>query len=347
MKELGNFIGEIRNKARYREKDLDLPARLWREEEIVDGKPAKALVVILTTKGCSWNLCSMCGYFRESLKTISRANILKQIEFTISEYQGEKTIKIFTSGSFLDEKEIDFATQKRIMEQLSRLEGLDIISIESRPEFVDLNRLKELIRTVHPKRMEVSLGLETSNDKILRYSINKSFKFSDYLESARVVKEAGALLKTYILLKPPFLTEREAIDDCIESIKKIKDVTDTVSLNPTSVHRYTLVEYLWERGDYRPPWLWSVIEVLRKGKRILGDKRIKCDITGGGEKRGAHNCGKCDKEILNALRKFSLDQDLSHLENINCGCIEEWRDTLDLEAFSIGSMVRLHENCGG
>ena len=345
MKELCSFIREIRSKARYREKHPDLPARLWREDEIVDGKPAKALVVVLTTKGCSWNLCSMCGYFRDSLKTVSHANILKQIEFVISEYQGEKIIKIFTSGSFLDEKEIDFATQKKIIEQLSGLEELDIISIESRPEFVDLKKLKELIRIVHPKRLEVSLGLESANDKILRYSINKGFKFSDYVESAKIIKKSGALLKTYILLKPPFLTEREAIDDCIESIKKIRDMTDTVSLNPTAVHRYTLVEYLWERGDYRPPWLWSVIEVLREGKRILGDRRIKCDITGGGEKRGAHNCGRCDRKILDAIKRFSLDQDLSHIENIYCDCIEEWRDILDLETFSIGSMVRIYESC--
>ncbi|RLF43094.1 MAG: TIGR01210 family radical SAM protein [Thermoplasmata archaeon] len=347
IEELGDFIKHIKSKARCKKKNPNLPARLWKEDETIDGKPAKALVIVLTTRGCRWNLCSMCGYFRESLDAVSPTNILKQIEFAISKYQGEEMIKIFTSGSFLDEEEIDFATQGKIMKQLSKLKEVKIISIESRPEFVDPEKLEELIKIVHPKKLEVSLGLESANDRILKYSINKGFRFSDYVKSAKVAKEAKASVKTYILLKPPFLTEREAINDCIESIRKVADITDTISLNPVSIHRYTLVEYLWERGDYRPPWLWSVIEVLKEGKKILEEKRIKCDITGGGEKRGAHNCGRCDKKILDAIKRFSLDQDLNHIEDIYCDCAEEWKDALDLEIFSMGTMVRLYESCGG
>jgi len=339
MKELHHLILDIRRRAVTGKGNSHLPARMWREEEILNGKPVKALVVVLRTSGCRWNACSMCGYFKDSLKGISPDDILKQVDHAISGYRDEEIIKIFTSGSFLDPQEIEFSLQKKIIEKLSGLKNLKVISVESRPEFVSYDRLNHLMKFIHPKSMEISIGLESANDKVLQYSINKGFGFSEYLESAKIVKEAGALLKTYILLKPPFLREREAIDDCVHSIEKIKDITDTVSLNPVSVHRYTLVEFLWERGEYRPPWLWSVVEVLKEGKKILKGKRIKCDITGRGKERGAHNCGECDNSVLDAIERFSLYQDVGYFEELQCDCIDEWRDNLDLEIFSLSPVV--------
>lgn len=333
------LIKEIKKRATFITKNPCTPARIWSEEESIDGRQAKALVIVLKTSGCRWNACSMCGYFRESLKTVSQHDIVKQMDYALSRYRGEEIIKIFTSGSFLDTKEVHPDTQRKIMERLAKLKTLEIVSVESRPEYIDIERLKNLVRIIYPRKLEVSIGLESANDKILKDAINKGFSFSDYLESAKVVKEANALLKTYLLLKPPFLTEKEAIDDCIYSIGRIKRITDSVSLNPTSVHRYTLVEYLWERKDYRPPWLWSVIKVLREGKKILGSKRIKSDVTGGGTRRGAHNCGKCDRKILNCIRKFSLDQNEEHLREIYCECLEEWKDILHLESFAMGVLV--------
>ena len=57
------------------------------------------------------------------------------------------------------------------------------------------------------------------------------------------------------------------------------------------------MEYLWRRKQYRPPWLWSIIDILRHGKKILEDMRIQCDIVGGGNIRGPHNCNNCNKKL--------------------------------------------------
>ncbi|HEX17093.1 MAG TPA: TIGR01210 family radical SAM protein [Thermoplasmatales archaeon] len=343
MMDLSSFIKELKSRAELDKINPDVPARIWREDELIDGKYAKALVAVLVTSGCRWNLCSMCGYFRESRRYVTDANILRQVDLILSRYQGEEMIKIFTSGSFLDDREIGFDTQIRIMEKLGGVRKLKRISIESRPEFVRFDRLRRLLEKVHPKELEISIGLESADDDILKYSINKGFKFSTYLDAVKVARDAGCSIKTYLLLKPPFLTESRAIRDCIESIKKIRDLTDSVSINPVAVHRYTLVEYLWERKEYRPPWLWSILEVLREGKKVLKEKRIRCDVTGGGERRGAHNCGRCDKVVLDLIRKFSMDQKVEELNNVWCDCKEEWMDILDMERFPFGSLVRAYE----
>jgi len=59
-------------------------------------------------------------------------------------------------------------------------------------------------------------------------------------------------------------------------VKKINGLTQTISLNPTNVQRNTAVEYLWKRKQYRPAWLWSMVEILKESK-TLTNAVVKCD----------------------------------------------------------------------
>jgi radical SAM enzyme (TIGR01210 family) len=142
-------------------------------------------------------------------------------------------------------------------------------------------------------------------------------------------------VKTYLLLKPPFLTERDAISDVVDSIKKLKQsgFTDSISINPVNIQKFTLIEYLFDRKDYRPPWLWSVIRVLENGHEILDGSKIRLlsAPTGGGHRNGAHNCGKCDTSCLEAINDYSLNNDPGIFKDISCSCYELWLDLIDLE----------------
>ena len=141
-----------------------------------------------------------------------------------------------------------------------------------------------------------------------------------------------------MLIKPPFITEKQAIEDCVKTVKDIKPYTDIVSFNPTNVQRRTLVEYLWRRNQYRPPWLWSIAEILKQSKTKT-DALIKCDVAGGGSSRGAHNCKTCDHDFLDAITKFSLSQDTKVFENLDCACKQNWLDQIDIENLTFGSIV--------
>jgi radical SAM enzyme (TIGR01210 family) len=143
-------------------------------------------------------------------------------------------------------------------------------------------------------------------------------------------------VKTYVLLKPPFLSEKEAVNDCIQTAHDVSPFTDVISLNPTNIQRHTVVEYLWKRGQYRPPWLWSVLQVLKQSKEFA-DVHVKCDTIAGGSPRGAHNCGSCDRTVLTAIEQFSLTQKQNVMKNLTCSCKEKWLDQLDLENLSFGS----------
>ena len=61
--------------------------------------------------------------------------------------------------------------------------------------------------------MQVAIGLESTDPSILKNSVNKNYDFEDFREAAKLLRENGISVRTYLLLKPPFLTENEALRD--------------------------------------------------------------------------------------------------------------------------------------
>ncbi len=319
MKELNEIVKNLRIYEAKKGKP-----RIWNEKEILNNEIVDSFAFILHTSGCRWAKqggCTMCGYFKESYD-VSEEEIFEQINFVLSKYKGEKIVKIYTSGSFLDENELSIEMQNYI---IKKFEKAGKIVIESRPEFI------KAIENLKNKNIEVAMGLESANNKVLEYSINKGFKFENWKKAAEKVKEYGKSLRVYILIKPPFLAEDDAIKDAVYSVEKVKDIADIISFNPVAIHSKTLVEILWKKNIYRPPWLWSVSKIIDESKEIYNGI-IRCDVVAGGTSRGAHNCGKCDPFFLREIKNFSLTQEMKKL---NCDCREEWLDYLELERFLI------------
>jgi archaeosine synthase beta-subunit len=338
MNEIISFCQSFKKDFIPRRQDPRQPVHCWSEKDVLKGKIVNAYVIILRTRGCSWALssgCTMCGYFNDSMLTaVSEADLQAQFETAMNTYKGEPIVKLFTSGSFLDPHEIPEPVQQKILTTLT--EHAEKISVESRPEYITEKRLTHIQTLVQPKTFEIGIGLETSNDLIREKAINKGFTFQQYKTAAELLHHHKMSVKTYVLLKPPFLTEQEALNDSIRTAHDVKPFTDVISLNPTNIQHHTVVEYLWKRDQYRPPWLWSIVEFLKQSQD-LSDILVKCDVVGGGSRRGAHNCGACDQKVLTAIEKFSLSQQQSTLEGLSCSCLEQWKDQLDLENLSFGS----------
>jgi radical SAM enzyme (TIGR01210 family) len=340
MNEIATFCQSFKKDFTPRTQNPRQPVRCWSEKDVLDGTVVDAYVIILRTRGCSWALssgCTMCGYFNDSmLSAVSEEDLSIQFEKAMQSYKGEKIVKLFTSGSFLDPSEIPVPVQHEILSTLN--EQAEKISVESRPEYITEKRLADVQKVVSSKEFEIGIGLETSNDLVREKAINKGFTFHEYTKAAALLKKHEMKMKTYVLMKPPFLTEKESLDDCIRTTKDIAKYTDMISLNPTNVQRHTVVEYLWKRNQYRPPWLWSIVEFLQQSRSIT-DAFMKCDVAGGGSIRGAHNCGICDRGVLHAIEEFSLTQNQDAFRGLTCDCQEKWRDQLDLENLSFGSVV--------
>jgi radical SAM enzyme (TIGR01210 family) len=330
-KALNKTVGSIRQKNLRRTRGR-ARAHYWRERDVLGGEVVDAGVIILPTRGCGWGRssgCTMCGYVYES-GNLGEKELIASFKRAFFDLGEVRYLKIFTSGSFFDEREVS----RRLLDSIAALVNeynVNLLQVESRPEFVEEDNLDWMRENLY-SQLEVGIGLETSNDLLRENCINKGFRFADYEMAVKLCKSKDVQVKTYLLLKPPFIFEREAIADVIESaVDAAKAGTSKISINPMNVQRGTLVELLWKRGEYRPPWIWSLVEVLRK----LRGSKLKIPVfshpTGGGSRRGIHNCGRCDSTILQAIREFSTSQDPAILDPLDCRCKGHWRDYLFLE----------------
>ncbi len=335
---LTTVIQDIRAKQKIKFNPPDRPTAVWTGKDLLDGKTITALTVIFQTSGCRWNNCTMCGYVYDSAqKPPSHDDLMKQFGNAMSRCKDEEFIlKIFTSGSFLDDGEIDVATSVEMLSRLGADGRVKKVIAETRPEYVTKEKVSESVAALG-KRFEVAMGLETSNDIIRKDCINKGFTFSDFARASQAAKSEGATVKAYLMLKPPFIPEGIAINDMIQSINDAAPYAGTISVNLCNVQKGTLVDEMFERGDYRPPWLWSAVEVLKKGKDSNPDTILMSDPVGAGSARGPHNCGKCDKDVAEAIRSFSLSQDTGVFDNLDCECMELWKKVVELEEFTFGA----------
>ena len=296
-------------------KDKRLPSELeacWREKDMAGGQVCDALVMIMRTSGCCW--AKSGGYRNASLPQTTVEDLNRQIDQALFKYKGEPFVKIYTSGSFFDRREIPEVVRERIFDEFK---GCKRILAESRPEFLTADLLSTL-----PKTMSVALGLESANEEVLRTCINKGFTAQESKAAGERIKDAGLRVRTYLLLKPPHLTEKAAMADTIASAHFADCFSDEISVNPLNIQHGTVVERLWKRGEFRSPWIWSLIEVM---KQLSGTvhARLMSSPSGGGSQRGVHNCGKCDREALDAVERFSFSQDPRDLA-VTCECKSTW-----------------------
>ncbi len=319
------------------------PVSVWSEKDMVEGKIEDALVVIIRSRGCYWarqSGCLMCGYNNDCTDGVTAEDLVIQFGKAMERHSGQNYIKIYTSGSFLDPREVEPAARDRILELAGARSGK--VLVESRPEFVNTESLASAYRFV--KHLEIAIGLETADDGLRARSINKGFLFRDFERACKAASESEASIRTYLLLKPPYVSESQAILDVVESARKAGPMSQTISINPVNVQRGTRVEEMWKKGQYRPPWLWSLVEAMRKAGEVT-DARIVSAPSGGGSRRGAHNCGKCDDAILKAVETSSLGGGMEALIMPKCSCHERWLDYLEVEPFmgSVGDIEKLAE----
>jgi len=309
--------------------DLKRPVTVWRSQDLIEGREASSLTMILRTVGCRWNRCTMCGYASEGAPATAE-DLIAQFERAMQRSSGAQIVKIYTSGSFLDPQELPEPARDKILQRLEA-SGIKRLVIESRPEYITAERVDKCLSSLET---EFAIGLETANDLIRQQLIGKGFSFQDFVAASEIVHEQGGRVKAYLLLKPPSRSEGEAMRDAIASARAAGPFAEVLSLNLCNIQRNTYVEHLWEKGEYRPPWLWSALEVL---KSVPGP--IVCDPVGAGTRRGPHNCGECDAAVAEAIRSHALAQDVGPFDNLDFVCRTAWYELMDLEERAFGNPI--------
>lgn len=307
--------------------------------DFLEKKPIPRLTLLLPGKSCEWAVksggCTMCAFGKRAQefgKKFSSKDLLAlykiSTELTLSNQPLNLTI--YNGGSFLNDNEIPFETQLEICKRVKKHPSIKTLFIESRVEFITLQKIKLLKVKLGNKRLTIGIGLEAEDDKIRNIFIKKGLNKKDYEKRVKLLKENGIRVLTYVFLKPIYLTEKEAIKEAIKTIEyAFKVGTDEIALEIASIQKETLMAKLFEERRYKLPWLWSVIEVLKKSYN-LGPINIGDFTDEPPPIATASNCPRCSSKIKNLLQEYRENNNIRLFDNLYCQCLEEWKKEIKI-----------------
>ena len=247
-------------------------------------------------------------------------------------------VKVYTSGSLLEDREIPLDFQERVLRDCHEM-GKELV-IESRTEQLSEEKLAWATK-INPK-FSVAIGLEAYDDEVLRFHVNKGFSTKSWDRAVENLEKFGLRIKTYLMFKPPFMSEGDALTHGAKWIRDVAERSDEISVNPMNIQRGTVIDRLFRANEYRPPWLWSLIQLIKDVHHDIHPtnsgngaddqvSRLIIHPTAGGKVRGAHNCGSCDDEVVAAIERYSVSGDIHDLDGLSCDCEEVWKTEVELD----------------
>jgi len=343
-KKIGKIIKLINSKIPKQQINISSVGGYELRKGFLNGKEIQRLIIYMRSTGCQWMLeddfsgCAMCGHLAGSTlgSPIKAEAYISQFDDIISQFDFTDIpmLCIYNAGSFFNNREMPPEARKHIYKTLHYHKDIRQIIFESRPDYISEEEMQILKSSLPDKRLEIGIGLESSNEFIRQVCLNKGFNLEKFLQALTIIKKNGIHFLAYVLLKPPFVDEKTAIEDAISSVEwAFSKGVDVVSLEPVSVQDYTLVRLLFNMNLFRPPWIWSVFEVIKN----TGNKGL---IRIGGfeffppPKVCTHNCQSCNEVCVNAIEEYNTTNDLSVIIDalkMNCRtCKKTWENTLKI-----------------
>ena len=140
--------------------------------------------------------------------------------------------------------------------------------IESRPEFVRQDILREAKTHLQGKALTVAIGLESTNDKVRNGPLAKFIGRKSFDKALSLLKAEGHRAFVYVFLGAPGLSEAEAYLDAQTSVRELHALgVDEIALSCAFVAPGGMLEQAFRAGSFRPPRLWSIAQLIAQAKR--------------------------------------------------------------------------------
>lgn len=236
-------------------------AYFWEEEYGPDGELISTVTILLTNQECPYR-CLMCDLWRNTLDDrVPSGAIAAQIRKAQAEFPPAQQIKLYNAGSFFDPQAIPPEDYPEIAEAVA---GCKRVIVECHPRLVraQTRTFSDLI----PGKLEVAVGLETVHEGVLE-RLNKRVTVADFQRAAAFLAENNMALRAFLMLRPPFLNEREGLFWAKRSLDTALDAGATACcLIPTRGGNGAM-ESLAKVGEYAPPSLRSLEVAQEYGLR--------------------------------------------------------------------------------
>lgn len=346
LDEIRSLAGGLRRQNGTAPENLDFTVPIGWEERIghLDDQPIKRLIVFLRSTGCEWvektGGCTMCGFYCATSRgrEVSAKEYVAQFEYVMDavDLGDYPVVSIYNDGNIFNEREMPVAAIEKICSYIDGYKNIKKVVVESRIDYSPDGRVEKMKKALNGRQLEVAFGFESADPQVMNLCINKGFSAHNFDLFHSRMQGMGVQTKPLLLVKPPFLTEAEAVRDVLQTVSYcVSRGIDYVDLEVTTVEKNTVVHELWKNNLYRPPWLWSLIDLLQQSKERFGDRAhvYVSPWTYSVESLDwARNCGECDAEFVKAIERYNCHFDTAEFEGLDCSCRDDgWKEAVAAE----------------
>lgn len=264
--------------------------------------------IFLVNKECPFR-CTMCDLWKYTLdERVPVGAIPAQIGLALGQLALARHVKLYNAGNFFDSQAIPPEDHQAIADLVR---DFQTVIVENHPRLTDERcvRFRDLLGT----RLEVALGLETIHPDIL-LSLNKRMTVADFDQAARFLRDHDIDVRTFLLLKPPGLNEREGIEWALRSIEHAFDAgADCCSVIPTRAGN-GVMDQLQASGKFTPPTIRSMEEVHERALALNGG-RVFLDLW---DVEKFFDCPHCGPARAERIQAMNLSQQIA--PPVECEC---------------------------
>jgi radical SAM enzyme (TIGR01210 family) len=273
-----------------------------------EGTVEDVATVFLTNRECPFR-CLMCDLWKNTTdRSVPVSAIPRQIDFALSQLPPAQHIKLYNSGNFFDRQAIPAEDHRAIAE---RVQSFRTVIVESHPRLCgdDVLRFRDLLH----HDLEVAMGLETAHPDVLA-RLNKRMSLHDFERAVRFLTGNGIHVRSFILLRPPYLDEQLGLEWALRSLQFAFDAgVRCCAVIPTRGGN-GIMEQLARDAAFHPPSMTSIEQVLAEGL-TMNRGRVFVDLW---DCEQFYPCSECGPKREQRLRAMNLRQEIK--PPIPCSC---------------------------
>ena len=195
---------------------------------------------------------------------------------------------------------------KAAYDQVTGLDGIVGISIGTRPDAIDREKLKLIASYKDRYEVWIEYGLQSVHDKTLKL-INRGHTFDDFLNAVKLTREFGILVCAHVILGLPCETKEEMMS----TGKKLAELKiEGVKMHLLHVLKGSKLEELYRKGEVALLEQDEYVELAREFLNNLSPDTIIQRLTGQGS-RDDHVAPPWALDKLGTINKI-----LTRLESI-------------------------------
>ncbi len=213
-----------------------------------EGKRKEGVIIIESGK-CIWSKCIFCPFAVKEIKNKPLSALKKRFDEKLEKTGDVKTLKLFSSGNFLDDRQIPAEFREYVIKRCIQ-KGIKELVIECLPSLITEKKLEELKKIANGKiKITFAIGLEIADDKILE-KIKKPFRLRDYERATNILKKHGFDVRTYLMANLPFVKDiKRALKTSLDYALKY---SDSVAIINTYARPGTELFRMWMDGKWKP-----------------------------------------------------------------------------------------------